>query len=335
VHIRGKFFNLRKTMKNIVVYYSQTKNTEKMAYAIQSGIREAGEPCDIARLRDVASEDLIPYDLIGLGSPVWHRREPVHVMNFIESTLNGVEGKQGFVFCTHGLMPGRFFARVVPIMGQRGLTVIGWKNWYCSVTMPEKPKPYFTDGHPDDIDLAEGKLFGREIIERSKRITAGEGHLIPTLSTGRAYDDLYPGTGTTGLPGGGYPSVGYSGDPRLDRMVLQSFDLKINRDKCLYPTCTICIDNCPLRSINLAASPPIFGKNCDRCWFCEQICPRGAIEVDWESLAKSVDAHVFPNFARLADEAEARGTFRRLIPFKDIDRHRYWYTVKKPPRIKL
>jgi NAD-dependent dihydropyrimidine dehydrogenase PreA subunit len=326
---------MKGAMNSIVIYYSQTKNTEKMAYAIQSGIREAGESCDIARLRDITAQDLIPYDLIGLGSPVWHRREPVHVMNFIESTMEGVEGKYGFAFCTHGLLPGRFLARVVPILTQRGLTVVGWKNWYCSVTMPEKPKPYFTDGHPDDIDLAEATQFGTEMIELSRQIAGGKEPLIPVLPVGRAYDALYPGTGTTGLAGGGHLTGNQEDASRLERFALQNFDFKINTGKCLYPKCTICIDNCPLHSINLSVSPPIFGKNCDRCWFCEQICPRGAIEVDWEGLAKSIDAHVFPNFARLADEAEAKGTFRRLIPFKDIDRHRYWYTIKKPPRIKL
>jgi NAD-dependent dihydropyrimidine dehydrogenase PreA subunit len=322
-------------MKSIVIYYSQTKNTEKIAQAIHAGMSEKVRSCDIARLQEIDTDTLIKYDLIGLGSPVWHRREPIHVMNFVESTMNEMEGKHAFAFCTHGLLPGRFLARVVPIMTQRGLIVIGWNNWYGSVSMPDKPKPYFTDGHPDAIDLDGAKRFGREIVEHSQRISAGENHLIPTLPTGKAYDALYPGTGTTGLPGGGYPTAGQKDRERLDLMVLQNFDLKIHKEKCLYPKCTLCMDHCPLQSINLSQSPPIFGKNCDRCWFCEQICPRGAIEVDWEPLAKFVDKYVFPKFARLAEEAEAKGTFRRLVPLKDVGRHTYWYKVKKHPRIKL
>ena len=180
-------------MKSIVIYYSQTGSTAKIAGAIYAGISDLSEKCDISRLQDVSTVDLQHYDLIGLGAPVWHRREPANVMEFIEFGMNSVEGKHGFAFCTHGLYPGRFLARVVPLMTQRGLTVIGWNNWYGSVFLPEKPKPYFTDGHPDEIDLKLANDFGREMIERSRAVYAGKRQLIPVLPQGQEYDELYPG----------------------------------------------------------------------------------------------------------------------------------------------
>ena len=184
-------------MKNIVIYFSQTGNTKTIAEAIHAGMSDLSEQCDIARLQDISTEDLTGYDLIGLGAPVWHRREPANVMNFIEYTMDLLEGKHSFAFCTHGLLPGRFMARVVSIMTQKGLTVIGWNNWYCSVTMPEKPKPYFTDGHPDEIDLAKAADFGREMAEHSLRIHSGEKELIPELPRGHDYDELYAGRGSS------------------------------------------------------------------------------------------------------------------------------------------
>ena len=311
-------------MKSIVIYYSQTGNTKKIAQAIHTGMSDLSAQCDIARLQDVDTEDLTKYDLIGLGAPVWHRREPAHEMNFIEYTMDSVEGKQGFAFCTHGLLPGRFLARVVPIMTQRGIIVVGWNNWYCSVTMPEKPKPYFTDGHPDEIDLNEAKSFGREMVERSRRIYAGETQLIPTLPKGREYDELYPGT----------ESLRRINLEKLGWVDLRNFDFKVNKEKCMYPKCTVCIDNCPTHSINLSVSPPVFRKSCDRCWFCEQICPRGAIEVDWEPQVKFMDKYIIQDFARASEVAEAKGRFRRLVPLKDVGWNTYWYSVKTPPRIK-
>ena len=321
-------------MKSIVIYYSQTGNTKKIAEAIQTGIIDVTRQCDIARLQDVDTGDLAPYDLIGLGAPVWHRREPANLMNFIEYTMNAVEGKHSFAFCTHGLLPGRFLARVVPMMAQKGLTVIGWRNWYCSVTMPEKPKPYFTDGHPDAIDLDEAKRFGGEMAERSSKIYAGDTGLIPALPRGSEYDELYPGRGNSwqlkkGRKAGAPPNA-----ERMEQTGLRSFDFKFNRDKCLYPKCTLCIDNCPTNSINMSASPPIQRKRCDRCWYCEQICPRGAIEVDWEAIAKVINEHVAPGFIEIAEEAEAKKRFRRLIPPDKVGWNTYWYTVKKHPRLK-
>ena len=312
-------------MKSIVVYFSQTGNTKQVANAIQAGVLEEAEQCDIAAVKEISTRDLDSYDLIGVGSPVWHRQEPANITKFIEFTLSGVEGKHGFAFCTHGLMPGRFFARVVPTMGQRGLTVVGWKNWYCSVSMPEKPKPYFTDGHPDEIDLAEAKAFGREMALRSQQIKAGNDNLIPELPRGRAYDERYPGLESLGPPA---PNRQYFAD-------LRDFDLVINPEKCAYPKCTLCVDNCPTQSINMASSPPRIRKTCDRCWFCEQICPRGAIEVNWEPIVAQIKKHIIQRFSMLCDDAEAKGHFRRLVPKDQVGWDTYWSQIKRPPRLKL
>ena len=179
-------------MKSIVIYFSQTGNTHQIAGAIQAGISEFNGECDIARIEDVGIKDLQKYDLIGLGSPVWHRREPANVLGFIEYSMKSLEGKHAYTFCTHGLYPGHFIGRVVPALRLEGLTVVGWKSWYCSVWLPEHPKPYFTDGHPDDIDLQEARDFGREMAECSRRLYDGETNLIPTLPVGREYHEAAP-----------------------------------------------------------------------------------------------------------------------------------------------
>ena len=316
-------------MRSIVIYFSQTGNTKKIAQAIHRGMSESLEECDIARIQDLRNEDLLKYDLIGLGSPVWHRREPANVLSFIEYSMKSLEGKHGFTFCTHGLYPGHFIGRVVPALTLEGLTVIGWQNWYCSAWLPEHPKPYFTDGHPDAIDLEEARSFGREMVERSRRVAAGDSHLIPVLPRGREYHELYPGPGSTDRPGRRQNKEG-----PMEMIDLRSFDFKVNKEKCLYPKCTVCIDNCPTQSINFAASPPIFRKNCERCWFCEQICPRGAIEVDWEPIADFVERYITDDWFRITGEAVAKGLLRRLVPPEAIGRKTYWYSVKKPPRLK-
>jgi len=115
---------------------------------------------------------------------------------------------------------------------------------------------------------------------------------------------------------------------------LRSFDFKVNKEKCLYPKCTLCIDNCPTQSINFSVSPPLFRKNCDRCWYCEQICTRGAIEVDWKPIADFVEKYIADDWEKITQDAVARGLFRRLVPPEAIGRKTYWYSVKKPPRLK-
>jgi flavodoxin/ferredoxin len=318
----------------IIIYYSQTGNTAKIAAAIRDGVKEVC-PCDLARLQDIDTPDLAPYDLIGLGAPVWHRREPSGVMNFIEYTMDNVEGKHGFTFCTHGLLPGHFFARVVPLMTQRGLTVVGWQDWYTGVTMPEKPKPYFTDGHPDAIDLEEAKAFGKETAGRSRRIFAGEKDLIPVLPRGGAYEKLYPGRGQGWqLKKGRKKAPSTPTSILLEQAGLRSFDVTFHREKCLYPKCTICIDNCPTNSIDMIMSNPFNRKRCDRCWYCEQLCPTGAIEIDWEAIVKVIKEHVAPGFIEIYKEAQAQKRFRPLVPLDKVGWDTFWYTVKKHPRLK-
>ena len=65
------------------------------------------------------------------------------------------------------------------------------------------------------------------------------------------------------------------------------------------------MDNCPTHSINLSKSPPISNQTCEPCrlWFCEQLCPTGAIEVNWEPLIKREDFYkaIFSWIAAIED----------------------------------
>ena len=40
-------------MKSIVIYFSQTHNTEKVAVAIQEGIKQIAGQCDVAKRKPV------------------------------------------------------------------------------------------------------------------------------------------------------------------------------------------------------------------------------------------------------------------------------------------
>ncbi|UCG67329.1 MAG: hypothetical protein JSW12_10230 [Deltaproteobacteria bacterium] len=290
-------------MKSIIAYFSQTENTKRIARAIHKGMSELVEQCDIARLTRIDYRDLSKYDLIGLGSPVWNG-VPTHVRRFI-NTMPRLPEKHSFAFCTHGTKPERFFPSVVRLLGKRGLIVIGTRDWYGSVNHPLLPKPYLTDGHPDEIDLREAGDFGKEMVELSRRISAGETELIPPLPP--------------------MPPPRTLSRPRTK--------LKLNVEKCRYPECRLCMDNCRLKIIDLSVSPPIFPKSCQPCYFCELICPEGAIEADYESNSKLEIGRAKRIFTEALDKAEAEGRFRRLVPKADIGWNTPYYKVyNKHPR---
>src|SRR5512143_85217 len=94
-------------MKSIIVYFSLTGSTKKVAKAICAGIEPLIKTCDLVKLKDVDSASLQDYDLIGIGSAVWGG-PPKHLEWFIDS-LPDLSGKYVFAFSTHGARGGRFF----------------------------------------------------------------------------------------------------------------------------------------------------------------------------------------------------------------------------------
>ncbi len=305
-------------MKSIVIYYSQTGNTKKIAQAIHAGISQTKSTCDIARLKDVNPSNLRDYDLIGLGSPVFHCREHANVANFIRC-MKLLDGKHAFAFYTHGTLPGYYLAEVVPAMIQRaGLLVIGWNDWFGAGYHPVLPKPYFTDGHPDEIDLKEAEDFGREMVERSKRISLGETQLIPKLPVGIEYYKTF------------FPVSDPLDSAEGEILLVRRPKFEVNVEKCNYPKCTHCIDYCPTNAIDMTKSPPVFHRECESCFLCEQTCPRGAIECYYEqAMDPENPVNVFV-IQKARDALEAKGLFRRLISDEEIGWDTPFRKFKKP-----
>jgi flavodoxin/ferredoxin len=297
-------------MKCIVIYFSQTGNTEKVAKAIQKGMKQAAGHCDIAKLKDVNPRRLYQYDLIGLGSSVIAWGEPGNVRAFI-SDMKFVGGKHAFYFATHGTKAILLYPSVVPRMQQKGLTVIGWRDWYGDCILLYMPYPYPTAGHPDEIAIKEAEDFGKEMVERSRKISAGETKLIPPTP-----EPAPP------IPGGfGFDEI----DERFKKMFY------FHKEKCIYPKCRLCMDNCPMDGIDLSVDPPVIAKPCIKCMYCALICPTGAIDIeDWVKETAEKMKKIYPQVLEPPlDEAEAKGRFRRLLPSEKIGRDTPLYTLHK------
>jgi flavodoxin/ferredoxin len=299
-------------MKSVVIWFSQTGNTEHIAAAIGEGIELAGSECDLVRIKDVNPKKLLQYDLIGLGAPVFHFGEPMNVKWFIDR-MAFVGGKHAFAFCTHGTIPEYYFPNIVPRLKKRGLTVIGTKDWYCSCYLPALPKPYFTDGHPDEVDLQQARDFGREMVERSRRISLGETDLVPPVPV--APPPLPNTLQVDGIP------VSFSSYVRFDK------------EKCTYPRCRLCMDNCPVDGIDLSMDPPVIAEPCDNCHFCANLCPTGAL--DDTGVAEKMERLMAGGMTMVPhlERAEAEGRFRRLVPVEKVGSEPPIYKVhNKHPR---
>jgi flavodoxin/formate hydrogenlyase subunit 6/NADH:ubiquinone oxidoreductase subunit I len=290
-------------VKSIVIYFSLTGNTRKVAHAVHNGVNQRVERCDISTFKKAEKSRLVEYDLLIFGSPVWDGVPP-NVMRFID-TIPSLKKKHCAVFCTHGASPEGFFPLIIGGLEKKGLSVIGFKDWYGSVYRPAAPTRYLTDGHPDEIDLEEAEEFGKEIAELSQKIYNGK----MKLGTAMLKMEIAP------------------------RASLNKPAPRLNTKKCRYPSCSLCMSYCPVGAINLSVSPHIFARGCSFCYFCEMICPEGAVEVDYSAYAEAFRQHARDKFEKVLEKAEKEGTFRRLVPLDKIGWDTPYYMVhSKHPR---
>ena len=167
-------------MDAIIVYWSKTGNTEKVALALQEGLREAGANVALTRVQDAADIDFYAYDLVCLGFPSygWSPPEPVdaflknkfgayRAQSRIKAGAPKMPGKNALIFCTYsgphtgvreavpaGLYAGQFFEHL-------GFDVLD--EWYLvgefhgSEEASTKGRMGDIRGRPNEQDLGKVK----------------------------------------------------------------------------------------------------------------------------------------------------------------------------------
>jgi flavodoxin I len=141
-------------MKILVLYYSRTGNTEKMAKAVAEGAKSVqGVEAELSY--SVSPEELGSYDAILVGVATYHHDMPVGFKSFFEEVAVAkinLKGKVGAAFGSYG-WSGEAPKLVLEIM----------KNKFeMSVTEPPLSIRY----EPDQAGLNKCRELGRRIAER-------------------------------------------------------------------------------------------------------------------------------------------------------------------------
>ena len=85
------FFKVKQVLKEVlfmnkalIIYFSSTGNTRKVALAIKKGLEEKGMEVTVRKVSEAADVKLFDYDLVCFGSPVLHSFLPPPVARYIE-----------------------------------------------------------------------------------------------------------------------------------------------------------------------------------------------------------------------------------------------------------
>ena len=282
----------------LIIYFSQTGGTEKIAKKIEQGVLNTGNSCEITKIKGASSKDFNNFDLIGIGTPTFYYREPINVRNFIQA-MDNVDGKYCFLFCTHGSIIGNTFYYMSEELTKKGYLVIGAFDSYSESSLQFYPKVMHTVNHPDQIEIEGAIKFGESICEINLQVKSGDLNPIPTF---KLIEDTW------------WANDSKSSTSTVLKRLFPEF--KVNTDKCTK--CLTCQENCPVDAINIEVEPPeIQNEGCIYCLYCEKLCPEGAIEADWE-LTKKLTKGNLKKYIKALKESELQGKFRPYVDYESI-----------------
>jgi NAD(P)H dehydrogenase (quinone) len=94
----------------LVTYYTRSGNTEQMAKEVEEGARQVSG-IDVHRIAigEVTPDDLLSYDAIVVGSPVYYGTMAAEVKKLIDDSVmhhGRLSGKVGAAFATSGVAGG-------------------------------------------------------------------------------------------------------------------------------------------------------------------------------------------------------------------------------------
>lgn len=177
----------------LVIYWSKTGNTEKVARSVREGLEEAEVQVSFIRVEEAGDIDYFDYDLVCVGFPSYEWNPPKPMTDLLKRNLNKhrkegkvklsapkIPGKNALIFCTYsgphtgineaipaGKYTGQFFEHI-------GFTVldewyilsefIGWEEASTKGRMGD------TRGKPTENELKKIKEDARKLVARARTL---------------------------------------------------------------------------------------------------------------------------------------------------------------------
>jgi len=156
--------------KVLIIYHSQSGNTEAMAKAVYEGVRSGGATAILKRAVDAGVEDLLGCDIIAVGTPNYFGYMAGMIKDFFDRVWAGIRDKVGNKpYVTFGSKGGGGAQALDSV--ERICDGLRMVRAYQSVLATRKPA---------DEDLAHCRELGRKLASLDK-IVRPEGIEEPRL----------------------------------------------------------------------------------------------------------------------------------------------------------
>ncbi len=158
-------------MQVLVMYYSASGNTKKLAAAVAKGIKESGGvQCVLKAASDVTNEDLVASDGIIAGSPVYYGAMAAQLKAVFDNSVvvrSEMADKIGAAFATSGDASGgkeTTMLSIIQAMLISSMIIIG--------DPPDATGHYGTScvGEPDEKAIVNGQKLGKRVAQLVKKL---------------------------------------------------------------------------------------------------------------------------------------------------------------------
>jgi len=151
-------------LKGLVVYDSNTGNTEKMAIAIGRGMEKAGLEVEVKKVEDADMGDLVNADAIAFGSPTYFANMTSKMKEFIDKSVeiypNQLRNKVGAAFTSWaGIGAETTLLSFIMAMFLHRMIIVGHQTGDFGA---------ISFGAPDDKRTDQCEAFGERIADITK-----------------------------------------------------------------------------------------------------------------------------------------------------------------------
>ena len=152
----------------LILYYTRTGNTEKMARLIEEGVKEAGAKALVKPVAEASLDDLHASDAIIIGSPTYYGLPAAEVIKLIDDSVKmhgRLDGKVGAAFSSSANIGGgneTVIMSIIQAMLVHGMVVQGIPkgDHYGPVSI----------GSPDDRASRQCKLLGERVAKLALKL---------------------------------------------------------------------------------------------------------------------------------------------------------------------